>query len=225
MIFYTGVGMADHKKSNQAHSKQSEQNIDLAEEIIQFWFGTLKDASDLAEDKAKLWFASSKEFDKLVQDKFNKYLDLAVEGKLDYLKETPKGRLSLVILLDQFPRNIYREGPKAFAYDNKALSLALEGLERGVDKELYFIERTFFYMPFQHSEDIKIQELSLKTFDQLRKEVPSHLKETFDLQYQYALAHYDLIKEFGRFPHRNQMLNRPSTETELEFLQKNGRGY
>ena len=132
----------------------------------------------------------------------------AIKGELDPLSETPEGSLALVIILDQFPRNMYRGTPQAFASDAKALKVAKEAVEKKFDRDLLPMQRMFLYLPFEHSENIDDQEQSVKFFENLGDE----------LALKYAIEHRDAITQFGRFPHRNAILGRESTPEELRFL-------
>jgi uncharacterized protein (DUF924 family) len=171
----------------------------IPKHIIDFWF----------DPKVKpLWFSKNEKFDKLIKDKFLSLYEQAASGELDTWKATSEGILALVIVLDQFPRNMFRNNPKSFASDDKALSCAKEAIQKNLDKNLNEEQKHFLYMPFMHSEHLEDQELSLKLFHDQPE------------AYKYAKAHYDIIKRFGRFPHRNKILNRSSTPEELEFLKQ-----
>lgn len=179
------------------------------EYLLDFWFGD----NPSLETKRSFWFKSNPETDAEILEKFEDTLLLAKENQLTSWKNNALSRLSLIILCDQFPRNIYRKNPLAFAFDGIALENCLEGLEQKQDENLILIQKQFFYMPLMHSEDLKIQELSLKKFHQLTKE-----QSGSDDGNEYAQEHYDIILEFGRFPHRNEVLGRKSTPAELEYL-------
>lgn len=179
----------------------------IAHDIIEFWFGE----NPSIETRGEFWYKNNSETDKLIQKKFEKTLVLAKEKKLIHWEKYPLGRLALIILCDQFPRNIYRKKAQAFAFDEIALENSLTGIKQKQDKETSFIQRMFFYMPLMHAEDLKIQKLSVEIFRQLSKE--QNIKEN-----EYAQKHYDIIEKFGRFPHRNEALGRKSTLAELEYL-------
>lgn len=188
------------------------------EQILHFWFTDLQSPNDYPEEQSKIWFNGGPEVDQEIRERFESLLVKAKNEELIQWKETPRGRLALIILLDQFSRNIYRGTAKAFAFDAMALQLALEGLELKEDLQLYPIERAFFYLPLEHAEDLSIQELSLEKFFQLAEQVPSTLEKIFHSYAKYAKSHYETIVKFGRFPHRNAALGRESTEEEIEFL-------
>ena len=135
--------------------------------------------------------------------------------------------MALIILLDQFSRNIYRDSLNAFSQDRQAVLICSEGIEKGFDNKLHPVQRTFFYMPLMHSEDINIQEKALKYFQKLKETylAPPELANMVSGNYEYALKHYEIIKRFGRYPHRNKILVRKSTMQEIEFLKGPGSSF
>ncbi len=178
----------------------------LTDEVLNFWFGA-PDSAELGSRRA-IWFEESPTFDEEIRQKFGEANALAAEGKLDELKATAKGTLVLIILLDQFSRNLFRGQAKAFANDPKARELAEYALNMDLDKNRLTVEKLFFYLPFEHAEDLQIQQKSVELF--------VNLGDAQSLQ--HALCHRDQIVRFGRFPDRNQALGRKSTKAELEFL-------
>lgn len=194
-------------------------------DVIDFWFGPLKDATHFPEDRAKLWFGKDDKFDKLIKDQFEQLLEVGRNGGLNHWKATPRGTLSLIILFDQFPRNIYRGSASAFADDHRALQYCLNGLAQDFDHELMPVERVFFYMPLEHAEDKLLQEASVARFQRLADETPKTLWEIFDGFLDFAKKHKAVIDRFGRFPHRNAALGRISTPDELEYLKSPGSGF
>lgn len=192
------------------------------EQVLNFWFGELASPEDFPEKQSKMWFRGGPQVDKEIHDHFETLLLKAKNQELAHWKKTPRGRLALIILFDQFSRNMYRGTPRAFEFDPMALQLTLEGITQGEERELFPAERVFLYMPLQHAEDLSIQELSVKKFNQLANEVPPSLFDMFDMYADYAVKHYQVISQFGRFPHRNAILGRKSTDQEIEFLQKKG---
>jgi len=145
-------------------------------------------------------------------------VERASAGELDHWAHQPKGRLALILLLDQFRRNIYRNKPEAFARDKVALKLCVEGAIEKKDKGLSPIERVFFYMPLQHAESRKVQSKSREIYGKLAEAVSATYKETFETVAQFADLHADIIEQFGRFPHRNAVLNRANTSEEDAYL-------
>jgi len=184
------------------------------EEVLNYWFDPGKDL----ESKNKLWFGKSEATDQEIRNKFEPLVIAASKNELTLWTSTPKGRLVLIILLDQFPRNIYRNTPKAFEYDPIAQQLTLEGIEKGEDLQLLPIERIFFYLPLKHAENLSLQKLSVAKFSELLSQISETQKANFNSYLDYAQSHYKIIEKFGRFPHRNTILNRPSTQEEIDFL-------
>ncbi|MBN4048995.1 DUF924 domain-containing protein [archaeon AH-315-M20] len=190
--------------------------MDNITKILDFWFGEIKDGFT-KENRGKLWYIAQEETDNKIKELFMNLIVKAGNKELDW-KQTAKGRLALIILLDQFTRNVYRRTKKAFAYDKYALALCKEGLQLKHDKELCFVHRLFFYHPLQHSENLEDQKLSVKLTEQLKQEVPEQNKKKVESFLKYAKQHHDIIEKFGRFPHRNEVLGRESTEEELKYL-------
>lgn len=166
--------------------------------------------------------AKSPANDQAVKDHFSATLIAATAGQLDHWADTPRGRLALVIVLDQFPHHIHRDQPQAFATDPQALALSLEALARGEDRQLTPIERVFLYLPLEHAESVAMQERSVALYEQLATEATADERTLFDDFLNYARQHRDVVARFGRFPHRNSILGRPSTTDELEFLKQPG---
>src|SRR5262245_19304707 len=184
-------------------------------DVLAFWFGR-----DAERGKAhKRWFVKNDAFDREIRERFSPYYEEAAAGKLACLKESPAGCLALILLLDQFPRNMFRGTPRAFATDPLALETARHALARGFDRELLPVEKLFVYLPFEHSEALADQEQSCE----LTKALDAY-PEPNDV-YRYALLHRDIIRRFGRFPHRNAILGRASTPEELEFLKGPGSSF
>lgn len=194
-------------------------------EVIDFWFGSGTDAVGVAKRQAALWWSGETATDALIRERFGGLHAAAAAGELDAWAATPAGRLALIILLDQFSRNIHRGAAAAFAQDGRAQVLAREGLERGADRNLPRIRRVFFYMPFEHAEDLALQRLSVECFLGLRNGAPAAQRATFDYFLDFAWRHYDVIAKFGRFPHRNAVLGRETTPQEAAFLQEKPGGF
>src|SRR3989304_7449671 len=197
------------------------------EEILQYWFGELKESEAPSSDYYKIWFAKGIEIDEYIKNKFEEDLKCAIEGKLKNWEDKPRGTLALIILLDQFSRNIYRGTAKAFSQDSLALEICLRGIEKGFDKRLHPVERLFLYMPLEHSEDLEIQKKSVEYFSMLEEtftSTPSLVSIISEFK-NYAEKHYVIIERFGRFPHRNEILGRKSTPEEIEFLKQPGSSF
>nr|WP_086940405.1 DUF924 family protein [Thaumasiovibrio occultus] len=187
------------------------------QEILDFWFGEL-DEEVTTLNRNKLWFQGSEKIDAEIRERFQPLMARASLGKLAHWCSEPKGTLALLILLDQFSRNIYRGLSAAFRHDIYALAICRKGLAANQDQALTPIERVFFYLPLEHSENLEDQEESLFRFDQLRTGVSWGNRQMFEGFYQYARQHHVIIERFGRFPHRNAALGRLSTSEELQWL-------
>ncbi len=196
-------------------------------EVLRFWFGDLREGELPDKEKQMTWWMKSEEFDDLVRQRFEKYVLLAEKGELSHWLETPLGTVAFIVVVDQFPRNIYRDTPGAFSRDALALSVCLEGIEKGFDRGLHPTHRTFFYLPLMHSESPDIQRLSVRKYSALEKEYTTHpeIRKTLAYSADFAGRHFDIIKRFGRYPHRNAALGRESTQEETEFLKEPGSSF
>lgn len=186
--------------------------------VITFWFREQELSAPQIDNRLDIWFGSDPAFDHEVKENFAADVEKASEGKLDHWAKEPRGRLALILLLDQFRRNIYRDTPDAFKKDTVALKLCVEGAMQKKDKGLTPIQRAFFYMPLQHAESRKVQAKSVELFARLADAVSPTFQETFLTMAQFAELHRDIIDRFGRFPHRNKLLGRENTPDEDVFL-------
>lgn len=195
------------------------------ESVLEFWFGEWH--NNVPEDaQQKNWFTGGATFDLAIKKKFTTTLLASSKGELDAWELTPRGRLAFVIVLDQFPRNIFRGTANAFLYDEKALSLARDGVEFGHDKPLRAIEKMFLYMPYQHSESLKIQKEGLALYEAILNHTKSDEEYAICKQaFEFAKQHHQLIERFGRFPHRNAILGRQSTAQEESYLAHGGQRF
>jgi uncharacterized protein (DUF924 family) len=184
----------------------------LASDILDFWFG------DRSGERAE-WFRKDPAFDEAIRARFGAAVDAAIAGGYAAWTDTPRGTLALVILLDQFTRNIFRGTPRMFAGDARALALAQAAVAAGSDRALGAYERMFLYLPFEHAEDAAMQERSLALFGRLAEE--AGLRS----QLEWAEKHAAVIRRFGRYPHRNASLGRASTPEETAFLAEPGSGF
>jgi uncharacterized protein (DUF924 family) len=191
-------------------------------DLLEHWFGSSDDDAAVARQQAELWWGRSADTDERLATDFGRLASAAAGGVLDHWTGSPRGRLALILLLDQLPRAIHRGTPMAFAQDAKALRVAEQGLSSGADRLLRPIERVFVYLPFEHSEELAHQERSVELFGELAGSVPEAWRETFEGFLDFAVRHRDIIARFGRFPHRNEVLGRSSTPEELEFLEEPG---
>ena len=182
-----------------------------AQDVLEFWFG--KRGTEAYGKPRKAWFWSGPAFDEEIRTRFGTLYEKAAAGHLEGWKDDPDECLALIIVLDQFSRNLFREGPRAYAADPLALDAARYAVENGFDQRVEpAVLRWFVYLPFEHSEDLAMQDLSVRLFKSLGDD-PLHA-EVID----YADRHRRVIRRFGRFAHRNKDLGRESTAEELEFL-------
>ena len=196
--------------------------ITRPDDVLDFWFGPAGSATKIAGQQRKLWFGKSQANDQAVIDRFSATLAAAAAGQLDHWANTPRERLALVIVLDQFPHHIYRDQPQAFATDPQALALSLDALAAGEDPQLAPIERVFLYLPLEHAESTAMQDLSVALYGKLAREAAPAERLLFEDFLDYARRHRDVVTRFGRYPHRNAILGRASTADELEFLKQPG---
>ncbi len=185
--------------------------------VLGFWFGR---PDDLHYDRERsIWFEQDPDFDDACRARFLGLYEQAAAGAFDDWQDTPEGALALVLLLDQLPRNMFRGEARAFATDAKALAVAKKAIERGHDRALVPVRRKFLYMPFQHAENVADQRRSVALFETLAD------TEAGRRSLDYARRHLEIIERFGRFPHRNAVLGRASTEEELAFLREEDPGF
>jgi uncharacterized protein (DUF924 family) len=183
------------------------------QDVLNFWFGA-PGSAEHGSTRA-LWFTKSDATDVLIRARFGSAVEEALRGELDHWGQDVQGALALIVLLDQFTRNIFRDTPRAFAGDAAALALAQRLADAGLDRQLSLHGRWFAYMPFEHAESLAAQERSVALFQRLADD---GLPEPLD----WAVKHRDVIARFGRFPHRNAVLGRASTPEEETFLRQPG---
>jgi uncharacterized protein (DUF924 family) len=197
----------------------------VIDELLTFWFGSSTDDAAVAKEKTSLWWSKNPAIDTEIRQRFENLICRAAAGELHEWQTNPRGRLALILLTDQFPRNIYRDSPDAFAYDSKALSWCLDGIGHGLDLKLRPIERVFFYLPLEHAESLECQDRSVDKFRELLDAADVARNNVFKEYFDFAVRHREIIARFGRFPHRNKILGRPSTPEELAFLEEPGSSF
>ena len=196
---------------------QHNRTAQYVDAVLEFWFGPLQAGVATAAYR-KRWFTPDPVFDRSVAAQFGELLDAAAAGELTAWLDDARGRLAFIIVTDQFSRQIHRGSARAFATDALALKAARDGIERGHDRQLQLDERTFFYLPFEHSEASSDQDTSVALFTALRDQAPPSYRAQAQDTLRFAQLHRDIVLRFGRFPHRNESLGRNSTADELEFL-------
>src|SRR5579863_8625214 len=199
--------------------------MDEARAVREFWFGEGPATAEALAGRARLWFGSDASQDEEIRQRFGALYERAAAGELASWGDGPRRRLSLILVLDQFPRNMFRGSARAFAYDAQALGLTLSGMQAAADAALDVVERLFFYMPLQHAENSEAQEESVAAYRRLLGEVPPQLSGIFEGGLRSAENHRQLIARFGRFPHRNAALGRANTPEEAEWLKHGGESF
>jgi uncharacterized protein (DUF924 family) len=199
-----------------------------AQDVLAFWFGPRPWTLQSLQRRFALWFGDparpelAPQADEAIRLRYGALTRTAASGELQAWESSPRRRLALILLFDQFPRSIHRGSAAAFATDPKALALSISGLQLGADAVLDPVERIFFYMPLQHAESLEVQEESVAAYRRLREEAAPELRALFDSVCRYAELHRDIIGRFGRFPHRNAVLEREPTPEEQSWLKAGG---
>lgn len=205
--------------------------VSRAQEILLFWFGPRPYPAAQIRTHSRLWFGDDAapellpQADELIRERFGSLIEEAARGGLADWESSPRRRLALILVLDQFSRHVFRHTARAFAQDPRALSLAVGGLQIGADAALDPIERNFFYMPLMHAESLTVQEESVAAFRRLATEAPAELRKHFEASLRYATLHRDIIARFGRFPYRNRVLGRDSSAAEAAWLESEGEDF
>jgi uncharacterized protein (DUF924 family) len=193
--------------------------------ILGFWFGRAADDSAEASAREAFWFGASRETDSLIRERFASAVEAAARGEFDSWVQVPRSTLALVLLLDQFPRNMWRGTAKAFAHDAQALRAAQEAVARGHLDNLAPLEQAFLVLPFQHSESIEDQRESIRLSSEIAQAAPAAWRPVLEGYLQFAKEHFALIEQFGRFPHRNHVLGRAPTAKEEAYLSRGGASF
>ncbi len=193
-------------------------------DIHRFWFGDLRSAVDHREERTALWYEQSAETDREIGERFGRFLPEAAAAVWQVSELSREEAIGLVVLFDQFPRNLFRGSGEAFTYDAKARELARGLIAPGIDR-FFWVERVALVLPFEHSEDLADQDYSVMLAAELAVRAPEQLRDFCRDTLDYATRHRDIVRKFGRFPHRNAALGRESTPDEAAFLAKEGRGY
>jgi uncharacterized protein (DUF924 family) len=202
-----------------------------AQDLLLFWFGPRPYTAAQVQQHSRLWFGEpgapelTPQTDELIRERYGELTQVAEQGRLAHWESSPRRRLALILLFDQFSRNIYRGSERAYAQDLEALSLTVSGMQTGADATLDPLERLFFYMPLMHAESLDVQEESVAAFRRLLEESPAELHRIFQGSLDSAVEHRDIIARFGRFPHRNQALGRESTPEEIAWLANEGHAF
>lgn len=199
----------------------------LPDQILTQWFGSARPRNAEALQHKAQWFIKSPAFDEALRERFGVAVEAALGGALQHwAAQGPWQHLALVVLLDQFTRNIFRNTPKSFAGDPQALTLALQAMQSGADQQLPEVVRVFMYLPLEHAEDPVMQQRSVAAFEALHQAATdAELREYLAGSLDYAYRHQVVIEKFCRFPHRNAILGRASTDEEVAYLAQPGSGF
>ena len=190
--------------------------------LLDWWFGADGSATEVAAARQGLWFGKQDSQDREARQRFAAQVEQALAGELQSWQATAQGWLANLILLDQLPRMIFRDTPRAFAGDPLARTLLQRGLERGLDRQLTAIERVFAYLVFEHAEELALQDRAVELFRELHEQAGTDEQSLFANFLDFAERHQRVIARFGRFPHRNAILGRISTDEEQAFLREPG---
>ncbi|WP_101758783.1 DUF924 family protein [Oceanicoccus sp. KOV_DT_Chl] len=190
-------------------------------QVLDYWFADIGDGFDVQQQN-KLWFMGGVAVDEEISRLFSEGVQRALRGELDHWSSTAQGMLALIVLLDQFPRNIYRGDSRAFDGDERAQRWVDRGLAQAMDQQLGYIQRLFFYMPLMHAEDVVQQQQGVECFQQLLADIPAAGKAIIQSSLDFAIKHQQIIQQFGRFPYRNVVLARESTAAEQAYLDRGG---
>ncbi|MBV4475497.1 DUF924 family protein [Pseudomonas botevensis] len=193
--------------------------------LLDWWFGHSESASAVSAEKGTLWFGKRDSQDLEARERFGVFVDQALAGGLTEWTQRPEGWLAVVLLLDQLPRMIFRDSPKAFSGDLRAQQLVAQGIAADFDRQLRPVQRLFIYLVFEHCENLAVQNEAVSRFIDLVAEQPEAERAVFADNLDYAERHQRVIARFGRFPHRNAVLGRASTAEELAFLSQPGSSF
>ena len=198
---------------------------DRIEDVLDFWFGELNELGCSSPEHRRRWWTKSNAFDEAIKGHFLNDYEAVAAGDCDPWRNTARGTLAYIIVLDQFSRNMFRGTPNMFVADELAREACSEGLDAGFDAELEFDERVFLYLPLEHSESMKDHHRSIELLDRLVDSCEESLKADARNYLDFAARHKAIVERFGRYPHRNETLGRASTPEEIEFLEEPGSAF
>ena len=196
--------------------------FELADELHACWFGSALNDAAAARARAKVWFGHDTVFDALLATRFGDLPRQVLVGEFDHWAHVPRSALARILALDQLPRNLFRHSPQAYAFDAGAVAAAAAAVASGQDQEMHPLEAAFAYLPFEHAEDLDLQVRAVERFEALQARAPHDLHDLFASFANFAHRHHRVIQRFGRFPHRNDVLGRPSTPEERAYLANGG---
>lgn len=194
-------------------------------EVLEFWFGTLDESGFADEAHKRRWFMKDDAFDEEIRSRFLSVYEAIASGEHEDWRDDARGALAYVIVLDQFSRNMFRGSGRMYAEDARAVAATKDAIARGLDHDLGPAERTFLYMPLMHSEALVDQESCIRHFEHLCGELEGDAAKAIANNVDYAIRHRDIVARFGRFPHRNALVNRSTTDEEAAFLEEPGSSF
>lgn len=194
-------------------------------DVLDFWFGELDGDGRADEAHRKRWWKKDPDFDATIRSKFLDVYERIAGGELEDWRDTAKGALAYVIVLDQFSRNMFRDRARMYAADHLAVTATQDAVARGFDHALGPAERTFLYMPLMHAEELEAQQTCVRLFEQMHEQLEGAAAASIAGNIDYAKQHRDIVERFGRFPHRNAILDRPTTDEEAAFLTQPGSSF
>lgn len=192
------------------------------DEVLEFWFADALESPAATDRRTAFWFRSDAATDSLIWELYGDTVTDAAAGHYDDWLQTARGRLALIIVLDQFPRNIFRGTAEVYRHDPLVISLAQAGVALGQLAGLTVPEQAFFLMPYQHAEDVEVQRAGVALMQAMVSEAPAQWQPTARVFADSAVRHHDIVENYGRFPHRNKVLGRSSTEAESRYLAGGG---
>jgi len=196
------------------------------QDVRNYWLGELSsDSPNATKSQMGLWYGKDESVDRHIRETFAPHIPAAIAGEFDHWQESPQSAVALIILMDQFSRNAFRDSPQMYAADPKALSVSLALIKTRADKSLHPIERMFVYLPLEHSEEVAHQEHCVALAKELADDVSDEAREGYLGFANYAVKHHEIVARFGRFPHRNAILGRTNTEEEAAFLTQPGSSF
>ncbi len=190
-------------------------------DVLNLWFGAMEQGVSSSEYRNR-WYSGGAAFDELLREQFLTKVESALAGELVEWEQSAEGALALIILIDQLPRNLFRGDKRAFSGDSRAIQLAKQLCESGDDRQLQYDQRVFVYMPYMHSESLEDQQKCIELFKQLKQDAPTTQQDFYQSSVDYAVKHMEIVKRFGRFPHRNHVLERKTTPEEQQWLDSGG---
>jgi len=190
--------------------------------ILDYWFGKPEATQSYLDERNDLWFGGADTTDEFIRANFAKEIEAASRGQLKAWESEPESCLALIVLLDQFSMNIERDTRRCYERSALAIPIAEKAIERGFDKKVHFVKRSFFYLPFEHSESMDDQRKAVELFQKLIQDFPTELRGTAESFHRYAILHLEVVEKYGRFPGRNDVFGRTSTAEEKKYLDDGG---